>query len=394
MYYEPLLAVRRPRPFFLRRRFLRSFLPVAFLAVSGLVALLVSGTPLVLPFERLVLLTGLGGSNIHFLEDGRVSEVLLRHHIRAQGDDVGSRTAAILGRGGANPAYDFVFASGQPAAEQVHQERRDSKVYHPFTSPLVLATFRDYAETLSAKHIVTPQAVSQPFDKPYYYDLDMEDFLTLENTSWDALDGPAHGVTNSNVVLAQSTNVCTSNGAETYLGLVSFVRHGRVPSNQQEAVSFANDIKPLLRGQGLPLVYAELKYFSESGRQIAPIVVMYEHQYLASQLDHLKRFGKLDDDRVLLYPKAQLITQPAFIALNDNAKRLGELLITDPDLRMRALELGFRVFPRTGDEASKQLPGFLAERGVPVPSAFSDTNAKLPANNLLEAMIKVVGDCP
>lgn len=258
----------------------------------------------------------------------------------------------------------------------------------------MLATFRDYAETLSAKHIVTPRAVSQPFDKPYYYDLDMENFLKLGNTSWDALNGPAHGGTNSNVVLAQFTNVCSSNSAATYLGLVSFVTHGRVPHNQQEAVNFANDIKPLLRGQGLPLTDVELKYFSESGRQIAPIVVMYEHQYLASQLDHLKQFGKLDDDRVLLYPNAQLITQPAFIALNDNAKRLGELLITDPDLRMRALELGFRVFPRTGDDPGKQLPGFLAKRGVPVPSALSDTNAKLPANNLLEVMIKIVGDCP
>jgi hypothetical protein len=390
MFHEPLLVVRRPRPFFLRRRFLRSFLPVAFLAVGGLVALLVSGTPLVLPFEQLVLLKGLGGSKINFLEDRQVSEVLLRHHIRVQGDDVGSITAAKSGVG----AGDFIFVSGQPAADQVFQERHDGKKYYPFTSPIVLATFRDYAETLNAKHIVTPRAFAQPFDKPYYYDLRMDDFLKLGNTTWDALDGPAHGVTNGNAVLAQSTNVCTSNGAETYLGLVSFVRHGRVPSNQQEAVSFANDIKPLLRGQGLPLAYAELKYFSESGRQIAPIVVMYEHQYLARQLDHLKQFGKLDDDRVLLYPDPQFTTEPAFIALNDNAKQLGELLITNPDLRTRALELGFRVFPRTGDDASEQLPSFLAERGVPEPSAPSDTNAKLPASDLLETMIKVVGDCP
>ena len=76
MFDEPLLAVRRPRPFFMRRRFLRSFPPVAFLAVGGLLALLVSKT-LLLPFEPLVLLTGPGGSKIDFLEDGRVGEVLL-----------------------------------------------------------------------------------------------------------------------------------------------------------------------------------------------------------------------------------------------------------------------------------------------------------------------------
>lgn len=389
MFHEPLLAVRRPRPFFMRRRFLRSFPPVAFLAVAGLVALLVSGT-LKLPFEPLVLLKGPGGSKIDFLEDARVSEVLLRHHIRVQGDDVGSLTAAERGTAG-----DFIFVSGQPAAEQVFKRRPDSKVYHPFVSPIVLATFRDYAETLSAKHVATPRAIPHHSGTPYYYDLHMSDFLSLGNTSWNDLTGPAHRVTNGNAVLGQSTNVCTSNGAETYLGLVSFVRHdGRVPTNEQEAIDFAKDIKPLLRGQGLPLAQPELKYFSDSGRQIAPIAVMYEHQYLAGQLDHLKRFDKMDDDRVLLYPDPQFTTEPAFIALNENAKLLGELLETNPDLRMRALELGFRVFPRSGDHSSEQLSSFLAERGVPVPSTPSDTNAKLPDNDLLNKMVKVVGDCP
>jgi hypothetical protein len=42
MFQEPLLAVARPRPFFMRRRFLRSFLPMMLLAVAGLIVLLVS----------------------------------------------------------------------------------------------------------------------------------------------------------------------------------------------------------------------------------------------------------------------------------------------------------------------------------------------------------------
>jgi hypothetical protein len=122
MFKEPLLAVARPRPFFMRRRFLRSFLPVMFLAVTGLIALLVSGTPLGLPFERLIVLEGLGGSGMEFLEDPRVSEVLLQHHIRAQGEDVGSRAAANVKSPG-----DFVFVSGQPAADQVSKMHPNSK---------------------------------------------------------------------------------------------------------------------------------------------------------------------------------------------------------------------------------------------------------------------------
>jgi hypothetical protein len=387
MFQEPLLAVAQPRSFFMRRRFLRSFLPVAFLAVTGLIALLVSGIPLALPFERLIVLTGQGGSNIAFLEDAQVAEVLRRHHIRAQGDNVGSRAAA----NGKSPG-DFIFVSGQPAADQVLRERLNGKPYHPFISPIVLATFRDYAETLSANRIATPRTIRPPFDRPYYYDLHMGDFLNLGNASWDKLK--ERPLSNTDAILGQFTDLCTSNGADTYLGLVSFVKHGRVPTNEREAIDFANDIKPLLRSQGLPFHIPEWKYFSELGRQVAPIVVMYEHQWLAGQLDHIKRFHTLYDDRVLLYPDPQFTTESAFIALNENAKQLGELLETNPDLRIRALELGFRALTRPGTDPSEPLSTFLAENGVPVPPTPVNTNAKLPDNYLLNKMVNIVGDCP
>lgn len=386
MFQEPFLAVARLRPFFMRRSFLRSFLPVIFLAVTGLIALLVSGTPLGLPFERLIVLEGLGGSDMEFLEDPRVSEVLLQHHIRAQGEDVGSRATA-----NAKSAGDFVFVSGQPAADQVFKMHPNSRSYHPFVSPIVLATFRDYADTLSANKIAEPRAARIPFDGPYYYDLNMSNFLNLGNVSWDKLK--ERTVPNNNAILGQFTGLCMSNGADTYLGLVSFVKHGRVPIDEQEAIGFANDIKPLLRSQGLPFHIPQWKYFSELGPQVAPIVVMYEHQWLAGQVDHIKRFHALYDDRVVLYPNPQFTTEPAFIALNENAKQLGDLLETNPALRMRALELGFRVLTRPGIDPGESLSTFLSKQGVPVPPTAVNTNAKLPDNYLLDKMISVVGDC-
>jgi hypothetical protein len=364
MFQEPLLAVARPQPFFMRRRFVRSFLPVMFLAVTGLIVLLVSRIPLGLPFERLIVLEGVGGSGMEFLENTRVSEVLLRHHIRAQGEDVGSRAAA-----NAKSPGDFVFVSGQPAADQVLKIHPNSKPYHPLVSPIALATFRDYAETLSANKIAEPRAVRTPFDRPYYYDLNMSNFLNLGNISWDKLE--ERTVPNNNAILGQFTGLCASNGADTYLGLVSFVKHGRVPINEQEAIDFANDIKPLLRSQGLPFRIPQWKYFSELGPQVAPIVVMYEHQWLAGQVDHIKRFHALYDDRVVLYPNPQFTTEPAFIALN--AKQLGDLLETNPDLRMRALELGFRVLTRPGSDPGESLSTFLSKQGVPVPPTPANT---------------------
>jgi len=393
---EPSLAVRpRPAPFFLRRRFLRQFMPVASLAVVGLVALLVSAN-LLLPFERLVTLEGAGGSKAKFLDDQQVRELLLRHHIRVQVTRLGSRGAAAD-----LDSLDFIFSSGQPAAELVTQQRREAGKYasakRPFVSPIVLATYRDYAETLRAAGISSPQA-TPGFDQPYYYDLDVGRFLALVRAqrTWDDLDIRAQGFTNGNTVLAQTTNVCGSNSAATYLGLVSYLTRGGVPTTEQDAANLAAEIKPLLRSQGLPvgLAPADL-YFVPEGRQIAPIIVLYEHQYLAHQLRHRDRFDELDGDRVLLYPSTGLQTEPTLVALNEAADRLGGLLSTDDGLRRRALELGFRVLDPNLESSSEQLPRFLAGQGVPEPStAASDTRALLPDTPLLETMISVVGDCP
>ena len=388
---EPSLAVRpRPVPFFLRRRFLRPFTPVASLAVVGLVALLVSAN-LLLPFERLVTLDGGMGTNADFFNDERVDELLLRHHMRVHVTRQGSREAAT----GDLDSLDFVFSSGQPAAELVIQRRRAEgkykSVHRPFVTPIVLATYREYAETLRGAGVATPQA-TPGFDRPYFYDLDMGGFLNLVRAqkSWDDLNISAHGFTNGNKVLAQTTNVCTSNGAATYLGLVSYLTRGGVPSSELDAVALATKIKPLLRDQGLPADAPEL-YFVPEGRQTAPIIVIYEHQYLTHQLRH----RELDGDRVLLYPSTVFQTQSEFIALNEDADRLGRLLITDPDLSRRALELGFRVLDSNREDSSEQLAEFLAERAVPVPSmAASDTRALLPNVPLLETMIVVAGDCP
>jgi hypothetical protein len=119
---EPSLAVRRPLPWFLLRRFLRSFTPVAALAVAGLVALFVSAN-LTLPFEKLVTFNGSMGAQAYFFEDGRVREMLLRHHMRVNVIRQGS-IAAVTGD---LESLDFVFPSGQPAAELLVERRRTAR---------------------------------------------------------------------------------------------------------------------------------------------------------------------------------------------------------------------------------------------------------------------------
>jgi hypothetical protein len=80
----------------------------------------------------------------------------------------------------------------------------------------------------------------------------MAGFLGLVDAkkSWDDLNGRTHGVINGNRVLAQTTNVCETNGGSTYVGLVSYVVHGRAPTTAEEAADFATSIKPLLDCDG------------------------------------------------------------------------------------------------------------------------------------------------
>jgi hypothetical protein len=392
---EPLLAVRPPPvPFFRTRPFLRAFIPVVALAVACLVALLWSGNVL-LPFSRVITLEGWAASKADYFDDDQVQKLLLKHNIRIHTvQSRGSREIAT----GSFASLDFVFPSGQPAAalinNKLHAAGEHDATYLPFVSPIVLGTYREYAETLHRAGLATPQPASG--GRPYYYDLDLAGFLKLgrAKVSWNDLGIGAYGILNGNTVLADTSNVCAANSADTYLGLVAALSRSGVPVSDQDAEQLATQIKPLLRDQGLATNNPSELYYVPEGRQTAPVIVIYEHQYLSYQLRSMER-GSLDSDRVLLYPRPGFMTQPELISLNANGDLLGKLLTTDPDLRRRALELGFRVLDHTGTDTSDQLSRFLTERAVAVPSEHvSDTEAVLPEVPQLERMISVVGGCP
>ncbi|SCF60748.1 MULTISPECIES: hypothetical protein [unclassified Streptomyces] len=124
-------------------------------------------------------------------------------------------------------------------------------------------------------------------------------------------------------------------------------------------------------------------------------MVAYEHQYLTYQAQYQAESGKLDSDRVLLHPSTQFVTQPQFIALNEEGDRLGDLITRDPELRQRAMELSFRILDPTGEVASDKLTTFLEDRNIPVPSVEGDdTRSAMPRLRYPERMISIVGGCP
>jgi len=381
----------QPR-FFLRRRFLWSFLPVACVALLGATSLIGAGRTLV-PFDDVETLNGRMASKRDFFEDEQVEKLLLSHGIRVRITASGSREAVT----GDLTGVDFVFPSGLPTARLTLDQRRGSgqHVYtsRPFVSPIVLATYRPYAEALRGKGIASAQAG----DGSLYYDLDMAAFVDLVRSgeTWNGIGIERHGARNGNSVLANSPSVCNANSAATYLAMVTYAVDGRVPTTEQEADEAATRIKPLLVRQGLPVPDLLPLYLSQEGRGTAPIVVVYEHQYLSHQVRTRERTGSVDADRVLLYPDAAIQTIPEFISLTPAADRLGDLIRTDADLRRRAMELGFRVLDPDGQHTSSQLSLYLKEKGVPEPSTGEDdTSTPLPDLALIERMIKSIGGCP
>ncbi|AXE85523.1 hypothetical protein C1703_10960 [Streptomyces sp. Go-475] len=400
---EPRLTVTRP-PRRRLRRALASALPVP---VIGLVLLVTSGN-LLLPLRQVVTIEAKMASKRDFFQDPEVERLLMKHGFRVHITNMGSREIAKQDYEG----YDVVFPSGQPAADLISRERaranRPVLLYRPFVSPIVLATYRDYAEVLTAEGVA--ERLPGSGGPPMYYTLDMRKFLDLAHGKrkgvqraskggyrWDEID-PEHKdyVRNGNKILAQTSDICEANSAGTYLGLVAFVEHGNdAPDSEAEAERLARKIKPLLVEQGLPSSERAETYLSPDGQSIAPISVIYEHQFLAHQIRHEAAKGTTDDERVLLYPSTRFVTEPQLVALTGDGARLGELVSKDPELQQRAMELGFRARNATSSSTSEELTRFLTERQIPVPTTSADdTRAVLPSLPLLEKMIEIVGDCP
>ena len=387
----PVLTIRRV-PFFdgLSRR---AFIAAITLAAASMVALAGSGN-LTLPFAHITTLEGEAASKADLFDDLQVQRLLLKHNIQVHIARAGSRDLAV----GNVDSFDFVFPSGQPASVLITQQRqrlgRYTTTYRPFMSPLVLATYRDYAEALRQAGVAAPQQNGR--DQPLYFDLDLGRFLQLgrDHVPWTALGVRTH-LTNGNTILAQTSSVCASNSAATYLGMVAYQTLGSAPASESQAETIAKQLKPLLREQGLSSTAPADVYLSPEGHNIAPISAIYEHQYLAHQLQFQEQHGELDTNRVLLYPRAAFQTQPELIALNSKGDQLGQLLQNDPELRRREMELGYRLLDPSGTNSSDRLSDFLAAHSVPVPTDTSHTTAaRLPEVPELEKMISIVGECP
>ncbi|MFH8371085.1 hypothetical protein [Streptomyces sp. NPDC018031] len=204
-FEEPRLTIRRPPgPAFPGRRSLRTLAFACVLPLVDVASLAFSGN-LTLPFRHIETLEAKMASKSVFFEDPEVERILMKHGIRVHVTRMGSREIANRDIEG----YDFVFPSGQPAADLITDTRARqnafAKTHRPFVSPIVPATYREYAQTLADHRVADggarrppgaardrtggPVAEAQSRDAaPLYYTLDMRRFLrpTGAKARWNA----------------------------------------------------------------------------------------------------------------------------------------------------------------------------------------------------------------
>ncbi|MFJ6196919.1 hypothetical protein [Micromonospora sp. NPDC092111] len=389
---EPRLAIQwQPSRAFLGGRFLWSIVPVSVVAAIGSLILLLSGNAWA-PLRPIAVVEGRLASKSEYFLDAEVERLLLKHHVRVHISRGGSRDIAT----NSLDPYDFVFPSGQPAADlilaRLKDQGRSTTTYKPFTSPIVLASYREYAESLQAAGIAVP--VTGDAGPELYYRLDLKRFLQLvqDGRRWNSFGRLA----SANRVTAWTPDICRANSAATYMALVAFVRNGEeIPKDQRAAEKLAAAIEPLLGVIGLPPADLIEPYTSPEGRS-RPIVVIYEHQYLSYQLRFKTHTGSVDADRILLYPSVNFLTEPQFIPLTPAGERVGQLLTKDPDLRRRAIELGFRPVGESFAADGGPLQHHLDAQGLPRPpeAVHTGTTAHWPPFDTLERMITMTGNCP
>ncbi|MEV7095300.1 hypothetical protein AB0M80_20910 [Amycolatopsis sp. NPDC051045] len=368
-----------------RRRFLSWFGPPAGVFVLGFVALLLAGHVRG-PLEPITVVRAMLASKRDFFEDEQVKRLLMSHGYQVRITPVGSfelaETADL-------DSYQFVFPSGQAAADRVYERRQGKHAigYKPFFTPLVLGTFRDYAQALVTAGVARPQYAG---DKPLYYSVEMGKLMALVAAKVHWTDYNAE--LSANRLLTQSPDPCLSYSGAAYVGLVAYARYSHPAATEAEAVEQARGIKPMLDAEGQHSDDMAPKYFVPEGRSFATVAVIYEHQYLAYQNRRLDNDLALDTDRVLMYPSAQHETAPDLISFSPEGDAIGSLLVSDPGLRRRAVELGFHVY--SADTAQFDFAGYLAQRRIPEPkTATADSETWLPKNAQFRRMVDEIGEC-
>lgn len=272
-----------------------------------------------------------------FFKDPRVVKALAARKLPVQVLRMGSRDMAGKVAPGTTP--DFFFSSGVVAANQIVDAARKANLpavqSAPFHTPLVLASWEPVARILVANGIARPLS-------PKVYGVDMARLteLMLQRKRWkDLKDSAAYDVGRS--VLVSTTDLRRSNSGALYLALTSAAVHGDVVTDRATAQGLSLKLAELFKRQGYQENYVDGNFddYVAIGMGKTPMAFIYENQLVR----HALAKGGVGADMVLMYPLPTIVNKVVFVAMNEKAKALANVLASDAELQAIAVEYGFRI---------------------------------------------------
>lgn len=277
-----------------------------------------------------------------YLKDPRVTKILADKNITVNATRIGSREMANRVKSGMT--VDFFFPSGIVAANQISDAAKKVNIntvsYSPFYTPMVMASWVPIAKILTANKIAKPLGPSSESTKIYGLDLQQLTDLMLAKKRWKDLPGSsAYDVSRS--ILVSTTDVRKSNSAAMYLALSSFaINKSELVTDKATARQVALKVSELFKRQGYQENYVNGNFddYVSIGMGKTPLAFIYENQMVSYAISK-KGIGA---DMVLMYPTPTIFNKVVFVAGNDKAKILGELLANDPQLQKIGIEYGFR----------------------------------------------------
>ena len=322
------------------------------------------------PAPQVVTLSGLIGSEkAPFFADQRVKDALLKGGFVVNVQTAGSRQIAQADLS----KYDFAFPAGIPAGSKIKSSHAGSTTYQPFYTPMAIATWKPIVALLEQAGVAE--------QRTGYVALNMDAFvkLTQKGTRWTDLAGNTSYPVNKSILIT-STDPRTSNSAAMYLSLASYVANSdNIVQSDQDVATVMPIVSPLFLKQGFVESSSEEPFddYLVQGMGKSPMVMIYESQFAARAAAN---DGSVTSDMVLMYPEPTIYSKHTFVALNDNARRLGDFLTNDPGMRQLATEFGFRTIDTAGFNT------FVKAHNLSVPASFVNV-IDPPTYETLEKMI-------
>jgi len=311
-----------------------------------------------------------GSESAGFFGDSRVKAAFAERGLDVQITTVGNRQIAPTV---ARSKYDFAFGAGAPAMEAITSSHISASSV-PFFTPLVVATFTNVAQLLERAGVA--------HDHGGWWTLDMKTFLDLvaRHVRWNQLPGNT-AYPSTKPVRIMSTDVTTSNSAEMYASIASYVLNdNRVLETNASVDDVVNRVSPLFLDQNT-IHQSTAKLFRDyvsKGEDTTPMAMISEAAFVARAADH---DGAIRPNMVLMYPDQDVLSKATLVPLTRAGDAVGRLLNGDPGLQQLATRHGFRTTANPSASVS-----FAHEHHIAVQPLVRDV-IEPPAGDILEALM-------